>query len=368
MKLKSMVVICSLFVGTFLTKEASALNYTVTNLSLSYANDINNSGQVVGSLQTPNGIWPFLNNNGTRSMLDSSTGTATSINNSGRSVGTISTWVNNGVYRGDYDRATILPGMNLGTLGGNYSYASAINDVGQVAGYSTTTPGEVHATLWSGGATNDLGTLGGTTSIANDINNSGRVVGFSSLAGDSISHAFFYNNVTMQDIGTLGGSFSNANAISDTNQVVGYSSISGDTTQHAFIFINGIMKDLGTLGGNYSLAKDINNSGQVVGSSTTVGNLADHATLWNNGSILDLNDLLVNNDGWTLTNATAINDLGQIVGNGIHINYDGIAYNSTFLLTPIEEISAPVPEPSTMLLLGAGLAGFVFYRRKKMQS
>jgi probable HAF family extracellular repeat protein len=38
---------------------------------------------------------------------------------------------------------------DLGTLGGSYSYAYGINDLGQVVGYSRTASGRDHAVLWS---------------------------------------------------------------------------------------------------------------------------------------------------------------------------------------------------------------------------
>jgi probable HAF family extracellular repeat protein len=38
---------------------------------------------------------------------------------------------------------------DLGTLGGSYSQAVAINDRGQVVGWSLTASGENHAVLWS---------------------------------------------------------------------------------------------------------------------------------------------------------------------------------------------------------------------------
>src|ERR1017187_591319 len=51
-------------------------------------------------------------------------------------------------------------------LGGSLSFATGINNSGQVVGYSSLTPGAFtavtsHAFLYSGGAMHDLGTLGG---------------------------------------------------------------------------------------------------------------------------------------------------------------------------------------------------------------
>ena len=75
-----------------------------------------------------------------------------------------------------------LPIIDLGTLGGTFSDARAINERGQVVGESTTASGEEHAFLWQDGTMSDLGTLSGDQSEANGINNRGQVVGGSTTA------------------------------------------------------------------------------------------------------------------------------------------------------------------------------------------
>jgi probable HAF family extracellular repeat protein len=78
---------------------------------------------------------------------------------------------------------------DLGTLpGGNSSAAHAINERGQIVGFSTTASGAEHAVLWSkDGKMTDLGTLpGGTYSGARDINERGQVVGFSATASGEV--------------------------------------------------------------------------------------------------------------------------------------------------------------------------------------
>ncbi len=123
----------------------------------------------------------------------------------------------------------------------------------------------------------------------------------------------------MQDLGTLGGSRSIAFSINDSGQIVGQSDylISSPFLHHAFLTTAGsAMQDLGTLGGGFSTANGINNAGQIAGNSTLTGDTAVHAFIYQNGAMTDLNTLLPANSGWVLQNAAAINDIGQIVGQG----------------------------------------------------
>src|SRR5438552_3626449 len=81
----------------------------------------------------------------------------------------------------------------------------------------------------------DLGTLGGTQSRATAVSPSGQTVGFSHTAGDAESHAFSWTRTGgMVDLGTLGGTRSSALAVSAAGQVVGESLIPSDIQFHAF--------------------------------------------------------------------------------------------------------------------------------------
>ena len=129
-----------------------------------------------------------------------------------------------------------------------------------------------------GGGWNKLGTLGGNDTFATGINDSGQVVGESNSKIDSqVFHAFITgpNGVGMTDLGTLdgGNGYSSATGINDAGQVVGYSSNAGGSSRAFVTGPNGVgMTDLGTLpGGSYSAATGINAAGQVVGYSVTAG-------------------------------------------------------------------------------------------------
>lgn len=192
--------------------------------------------------------------------------------------------------------------LDLGTLGGRWSLATALNNRGQVVGQSHTASGQSHAFLWQAGKMQDLGTLGGMWSIANGINNRGEVVGSSDLASGQV-HAFLWRAGKMTDLGTLGGTSSVAYGINDRGQVVGLVKWT-DAHFHAFLWQEGRMQDLGTFGGANSLALAINNRGQIVGRTHR------HAVLWQDGRMQGLGTL-----GGLLSQADALNDQGVAVGS-----------------------------------------------------
>jgi probable HAF family extracellular repeat protein len=253
---------------------------------------------------------------------------------------------------------------DLGTLGGNFSWGTAVNTAGEVAGYSTLATGIYHAFLvhhghmsdlgtleangsseayginnfeevvgWStatdssgnygqhaflsiGGKMTDLGTLGSNYSAASGINNSHQVAGSSDLANGSV-HAFLYASGKMTDLGTLGGPQSAAYAINDAGQIVGWAQTASDAT-HAFLYTGGKMLDLGAYNID-TVAEAINIAGVIVGQTYGVdktGSPFYHAFVYSGGAFHDLNDLIPAGSGWVLIDATGINDIGQIACDG----------------------------------------------------
>ncbi len=114
----------------------------------------------------------------------------------------------------------------------------ALNDSGQVVGYSNPAGSNlVHAFVYDG-SMHDLGTLGGSNSYAQGINNHGIVVGFSDTSTGA-DHAFIYDAMHgMIDLNSLispasGWVLSHANGINDAGQIVGDGIVDGQ--QHAFV-------------------------------------------------------------------------------------------------------------------------------------
>jgi probable HAF family extracellular repeat protein len=201
-------------------------------------------------------------------------------------------------------------------------------------GSSITASNLSHAFLYSGGQMIDLGTLGGNqpgwSTTAAGINGVGQVVGYSYLPSGDF-HGFLYDNGVMHDLGTLGGDWSQAHAINAAGQITGQAYLPRNTRAHAFLYAGGVMQDLGAFH-VYSSGLAINSAGVVVGSAdvrNNTGFLVYHAVVYRNGAPVDLNKLIPSRSGWVLSEATGINDAGQIVGNG---TLRGVQHG--FVLTP----------------------------------
>ena len=325
---------------------------------------INSSGQIVGySFYSDGSSRATLWNNGVASNLASLGGAdsvALAINDSGQIVG------HSNLANGQSNATLWNNGTasNLGTLGGSNSSALSINNSGQIVGWSYTSYGSYNATLWSGGAITDLGAQLGN-SKASAINNSGQIVGWSANADGARAKLWDNGVVTGLDMlaSSSGGSYSNAYGINDSGKIVGNSTIANGQG-HATLWDSTVPFDLGTAPPAFtSYAFDINNSGQIVGTFYSQ-NSSFRAKLWDAGVETDLNSLLSASDvsaGWVLKEANAINENGWIVGTASN-SLLGIS-NQAFVLTS----TAPVPEAGTsaMLLMGAGVMGFMARRRKQ---
>ncbi len=267
--------------------------------------------------------------------------------------------------------------MDLGVLPGQvYSRANGINAMGQVVGYSglQRDSTESRAFVWSGQTGMiDIGTLGGAYAQAYAINDAGYITGASQTQGMGpilTTHAFIYQVPTppfrryhqMVDLGALGWPYPvMAWPSTSYNHVVGYSTVTNDATNdervHAFFHDGTKMIDLGSLGGpgnrwgsDFSVALGVNNYDQVVGYTylPAVGEMPIQqvAFLWSrnsdgSGQMVNLNTLLYRKDkDYLLFSATGINDRGQIAATAYYMPTGAVR---AVLLTPTGPPRPPVP-------------------------
>lgn len=313
---------------------------------------INTRGDVVGSSHL-RPVYPTLWKDGAAHYLESlqiptySGGIAYAINNTGLSAGQDSAgnallW--NGL------QATQLP-----TLPGGRAAAFGLNDLGQAVGWRTRLdaagqPTPAQATLWRLGEATELASLGGQESQARDINEHGQVAGWSYLADGISRHATLWQNGQAIDLDTAGGRESWAHAINDHGVAVGGSELAADYAR-AVVWRDGVPTVLGMPAGDdwvTSTANGLNNAGQVVGMSLDRSTGLSHAILWNGSTATNLNSFLSASEaeaGWHLSQAFGINERGWITGAAFNtLTFDTAAY-----------ILAPVPEPASLGLMGAGL-------------
>jgi probable HAF family extracellular repeat protein len=230
---------------------------------------------------------------------------------------------------------------DLGFTGG-----ANINNSGAITGSMPVSFNISQAFLWSSSeGVKYLGTLGGNNSYGTNINDNNYVIGSSEInIASSIYHAFLWTPMNgIQDLNTLAANLPNntflsiSKNINNNNQIVGQFSVTGpggfnDSGAFLWTATDGF-KDLGTLCSNPlgaspgSWANSINNNSQIVGYS--VGSDGNYnAFIWTRSSgIKDLNNLVTNlPTGTTLSDARDINNNGQIVG--VDSN------NHAFMLTP----------------------------------
>jgi len=273
---------------------------------------------------------------------------------------------------------------------GTSSKASDINSSGTIVGSADMSNNDYYAVLWdaTGAITKTIG-----PGSANAINDSGQILlndmsGHLVLNPDSTSYRlqdfpeYRYSSATdLNSYGWAAGrtrdmvgynyhatvwdsegngsilsmpegfGYSEVYAINDARHVVGFTS--GDIDSAVVWNTSGTPSILRNLDGyTSSRARDINNLGWVAGSSSSIAVM--QPVFWdNNGNVFALPLL----QGSTYGEAYAINDNGLIVG----YSNDETGCMRAVLWTPI-------PEPSSLLALGAGMMGVIGLLRRRVNS
>lgn len=276
--------------------------------------------------------------------------------------------------------------VTLPALGGAAAAANSINNRGWAMGLANFAGDSVgHASLWVNSSNAiDLGALGGPTAnsaVAWPVkNDNGLIVGISDTADDNplgeafscwpfftpgsptgkVCNGFRWTNGVMAPLPAFAGGYNSyATAANNRGEIVGWAEngVHDPSCNPAFQILqfraviwkpDGSMQELPPLpGDSTSAATAINDLGQVVGISgacgIAVGGVsAAHAVLWQNGVPTDLGTL----GGHSWNTPTAINNHGTIVGFSLRAGQDGTRNFQAFIWTSANGMQ-PLPMPAS---------------------
>lgn len=345
----------------------AAQGYAVTLLSdvvlgNMSAYDINDRGQVVGSLGLGSARWE----NGIHTRLGSCAGIAYAINQQGDAVG--------------HDCNKVIKWGIDGTVTelGNGS-ASAINSLGHVVGWRD----NYDFGLYANGGWQSLSAPQGHKALPYDISDIGLIVGAVSPSLYSeegrLPAAWIQGSLMMLEVPETGGhiKWGMASRVNNLGTAIAGSACSRQSSFDSaacrgVVWANGSAQLLEGFGGT---AYDVNNIGHAVGSFVGIGNsgvpvsraalwTTDDAS-WGRSQSVDLNVYLDSSqisDGWELNYATAVNNNGWITAD---------AYSHRFgyagaVLIPVPSAPVPVPTPKSDVLVVTALSLLLALRHKKV--
>jgi uncharacterized membrane protein len=348
--------------------NALAATYTVTPLgggfSSNRANDVGDNGTVVGRSDGRAFVWRPTSPNSTTGTFQflpvlsgpGTSGEAFAVNSSGFAVGSTAgaTLADTPVVWNAANVATALQTFRGVTSGG---IATGINNTGVIVGRNGLNTTDASTARWAtNGTGQDLGNpTSSNYSFAGRINNNGVFVGTAqrprdgSSAGDEVGYV--YENGAFSYLPLPGTSLSsNGLSINDSGVIVGNDSDGAAywdvaRNHHVLPGIVGLSRP--------TAARDINNGGRIVG-YMNIGAGQLRGLTWNDfsatpdylGNLIDPSSpgyLSSNDPGWTIIDATGVNEFGQISALALpSISMGGGSF------TPV--LLTPVPEPT---MLGA---------------
>lgn len=315
--------------------------YTATDLGRVYAYGLNDAGQVVGGgLQAadgaPAGPYPggFLYdsygpNAGT--MYAFTNYLPDAINASGQMFGSTTIdragWFSYGTASGQVTPLYSGPAAPL--------YNGTITASGQVfVDPQDPTTYQIHTSVYNpDGSHIDIGTPPGQSQfMGSAINDRGQVAGFSGSFADA--QLYLYSGGAFQSLGLPAGETSIIpKAINDAGQIVAQSNTSNLAVNHSYLYSDGTIQTLPGLGGSVTNVMGITNTGVIYGNATTADG-SDHEFLYSNGQMLDLTKMLHSLGGsisqYSYYSIGGINANGQIL---VYASNSG-SYPHSFLLTP----------------------------------
>jgi probable HAF family extracellular repeat protein len=331
------------------TVPSLAQTYSIKDLgavagdSVSKGYSLNDLGQAAGTSSNPSGAIPTLFSGGKAinlgTLVAGDVAVATGINESAEVVGYEFEYSNggDGLSHGVLYRNGALLDLHSPSLFPSGTTATAINGSGVVVGHGQLDYYSFHVFLYSNGQMVDLGPPGSFQAAPAAINDAGQIIG-SYYTSSTDNGAFLYSNGKFTNLGAPAGTSTSAAAINSTGQIAGTIRFNNGAPPHAALYNNGVWTDLGGVPGAVSTgATGINSAGQIIASAGFPVKSyhpfvpGKHVPLIvRNGGLVNLNTLISSNSGFTLTDAIAINDAGQILCNA---NNTG-GHQRAVLLTP----------------------------------
>lgn len=300
---------------------------------------LNDRAQIVGSYG-PDVEKPFLWDRGQFIPLelpfDYSVAVCYDLNEAGQITGIMSDylgWPHGFLYEdGSYTDLGIVDG-------GTTTWALAINNSAQIAGYSGN---HIHgpwcAFLWEDGVLYDLSADFSTTdSRGLDLNDHGQMTGFM-WTGDDVT-TFIWSQGQVQDLGPAPGGYANrGEAINNFGEVAIQGALS-HSEGHGFFYSEGEMTDIGLVpGATRCNVLDMNDSAEIVGYCDEYGQGPGlWAFVWRDGEIHALQDCVPPELDLELKWGYAVNELGQVTAGG-YMGSDSV----TVLLSPANPRPADV--------------------------
>lgn len=309
---------------------SQAQTYTLKDLgaapgeSVSVGYGLNEMGQAAGTSSAPSGAMATLFSNGLATNLGTlepnDVAIATGISRTTEVVGYefFSSTPNNTSHAFVYSNGRLLD-IHSPSLFPAGTMAEAVNGLGDVVGEGLLNSSSFHAFLYANGKMVDIGPPGSYQAFAVAINDAGQIVGNSYFTNGG-GGAFIYLNGAFTFLAPPRGAQVSVFAVNRIGEVVGEIYASGTT--HAAIFVNGSWTDLGALSGSATHATGINTQGQVI-ATAIFPQVSYHppkpgkhvGLIFIGGALVDLNTLIPAGSGFTITDAIAINDAGEILCN-----------------------------------------------------
>lgn len=256
-------------VGNFLMAFFKYTDVNNVGKDMTYALDINSSGQLVGYDQSP--TRGYLRTNNSVSIVSSpdlGVTIATGINDSGLIVGygNIANSETQVSFIESHGTYTQFQYQSLGS----FTQAEDVNNSGTLVGYYYDGEGTYHGFTGKAGKLTSFvfSDANGQDTFAKSISNNGDIVGSTSNAVTGGRHGFLLSKgkFTQIDVPFLNAEETYVTDINDSGQIVGYYY---DGSYHGFVDDHGVFTKVDYPGLHDTYLNGINNAGVIVGYSFT---------------------------------------------------------------------------------------------------